>query len=75
MMIYNCHNTGTGKYIFQVFGKLYEVLAEYNIFDYSTEQGTMYLVQRADDPTKQMWADDIIQAEDLCKADYKARFE
>ena len=73
--MYNCKITGEGFFKFQVYGKLYEVLAEYNIIDHSTEQGTMYLVQRAEDTTKQMWADDIIQAENICKEDYRARFE
>lgn len=74
-MMYNNKCVGEGTFKFQIFGKLFEVLAEYDIIDHSTEQGTMYLVQRADDPTKQAWVDDIIQAEELCKADYKARFE
>lgn len=74
-MMYNVKCVGAGFFKFQVFGQLYEVLAEYNIIDHSTEQGSMYLVQRANEPAKQMWADDFIQAQDLCKQDYKARFE
>ena len=72
-MMYNCKTIGDGVYEFNVYGRLYEVLASYTITDYSTEQGTMYLVQRADDKTKSVWTEDFIQAQDICKADYTAR--
>lgn len=73
-MMYNLKNVNEGFFKFLVYGKLYEVLAEYNIIDYSNEQGTMYLVQFAKNPTEQMWVDSFVKAQDLCKADYKARF-
>ena len=72
-MMYNCKTIGDGVYEFNVYGRLYEVLASYTITDHSTEQGTMYLVQRADDTTKSVWTEDFIQAQDICKADYNAR--
>lgn len=74
-MMYNLKTTGEGTYKFQVFGGLYEVLASYDIIDHSTEEGTMYLVQRSEDHTKAMWTEDFIDAQDICKGDYKARFE
>lgn len=74
-MMYNLKSVGEGAYKFVVYGALYEVLAEYNIIDYSNEQGTMYLVQYSKDTTQQLWTDDFIKAQDICKADYKARFE
>ena len=74
-MMYNVKCVGTGFFKFQVFGQLYEVLTEYDIIDHSTEHDSKYLVQRANEPDKQMWANDFIEAQDLCKQDYKARFE
>lgn len=73
-MMWNLKIVGEGMFKFQVFGKLFEVLAEYDIIDYATNDGTIYLVRRANDHTKQMWTEDFIQAQDLCKEDYKARF-
>lgn len=74
-MMYNCKTTGEGTYKFEVYGKLYEVLASYDIIDYSTEEGTMYLVQRTEDYSKAVWTEDFIAAQDICKIDYQARFE
>lgn len=46
---------------------------EYRIVDHSTEQGTMYLVHRAEEPSRAVWVDNIVQARQVCKQDYMAR--
>lgn len=62
-----------GVWLFQILGEAFRVMAEYNIIDHSTEEGCMYVVCRKEDPTKAVWTEDFIHAQDICKADYNNR--
>lgn len=73
-IIYSERTIGNGITAYKVLNAdTMQVLAEYHIVDHSTEQGTMYLVHKAEDTSKAIWVDNIAQAWAVCKQDYMAR--
>ena len=73
-IIYAEHTINDGITAYEVLdADTMATLAEYRIVDYSTEQGTMYLVHRAEDASLAVWVDNIVQAWAVCKQDYMAR--
>lgn len=73
-IIYSERTIGNGITAYEVLNAdTMRVLAEYHIIDHSTEQGTLYLVHRAEDTNKAVWVDNIAQAWAVCKQDYMAR--
>lgn len=73
-IIYSERTIGDGITAYEVLNaNTLQTLAEYHIVDHSTEQGTMYLVHRAEDTSKAVWVDSIVQAWAVCQQDYIAR--
>lgn len=72
-MQYTIASKGCGVFELEVINQRNDVLAKYTIIDHSTEQGLLYVVQRTEDYTKQLWTDSYIHAIHLCKEDYKHR--
>lgn len=68
-MMYNFYSTGKGTFNFECINENDYLVAVYRLVDYSTEQGTMFLVQRAENPAIQMWTENFIEAQNLCKRD------
>lgn len=66
--------TGEGtRDIYVVSADTDRTLYTYKVIDYSDDRGCMYVVHRAENPAKSLWCDNIVQALEICKADYKAR--
>ena len=61
-MQYTIASKGCGVFELEVINQRNDALAKYTIIDYSTEQGTLYLAQRTEDSTKQIWTDSYTQA-------------
>lgn len=73
-MLYELHITGEGTFLFQVVDKTTNrTKASYRIVDYSTTQGSLFVVHPLLDDSKALRVDTLVQAQEVAKADYMAK--